>query len=181
VDAHDLLLDPQPESAAPGRSYPISGRAALPSGTPVSIEADSGSGFQKVADTTVDANGRFSVDVTPSTSAAYRAVHADQASPPVELIVLDHTVRATAVRHGRAVVVSAVVSPAAPGQTAVLQLRLRERFGWWPERRTRLDAASHARFVIHTWRRVRARVLLTRSDGATPLAQSPELRVRAGR
>jgi hypothetical protein len=106
-------------------------------------------------------------------------VHGGNASPPVELIVLDHQVRASAARHGRAVVVSVAVTPASPGGTVVLELRLRERFGWWPDRRARLDGHSRARFVIHTRRRVRARVLLTRSDGATPLAQSPELRVGA--
>jgi plastocyanin len=181
VDAHELLLDPQPEPAAPGRSYPVAGRAALPPGTLVSVEGDSGSGYRQVGTAAVDANGHFSLQVAPATTTTYRAVHDDQASPPVGLIVLDHQVQARAVRHGRAVVFSVEVTPSSPGSTVVLQLRLRERFGWWPERRARLDGRSHARFVIHTRHRVRARVLLTRSDGATPLAQSAELRLDAGR
>jgi hypothetical protein len=146
----------------------------------VSVEGDSGSGYREVGTASADANGHFSLQVTPATTTTYRAVHDDQASPPVTLIVLDHQVSARAVRHGRAVVFSVAVTPSSPGSTVVLQLRLRERFGWWPERRARLDGGSHARFVIHTRRRVRARVLLTRSDGATPLAQSPELRLAAG-
>jgi hypothetical protein len=68
--------------------------------------------------------------------------------------------------------VSTRVAPAARGQTVVLQLHLPERFGWWPVRRARLDRASRARFVVHTRRRARARVVLTRTDGATPLARS---------
>jgi hypothetical protein len=37
------------------------------------------------------------------------------------------------------------------------------------------------RFVLHTAGRVQARVVLTRSDGATVLARSPSLVVRAAR
>jgi plastocyanin len=181
VDAHDLLLDPQPESAAPGRSYPIGGRAALPEGTTVSIQGDSGAGYTETATATVDAAGRFSAAVAPAQTTRYRAVSGSSTSPPVELLVVDRTVRATGARRGPAVVVSAVVEPAAHGQTVVLQVRSRERFGWWPQRRARLSHASRARFVLHTRRRVRARVVLTRSDGATPLAFSRALVVRAAR
>ena len=181
VDAHVLLLDPQPESAAPGRSYPLSGRAALPQGTEVSIEGDSGGGFAKVGTASVAANGSFSTMVTPAATTSYRAVHGADASPPVELLVLDRSVQARAARHGRAVVVSALVAPASPGQTVVLERRLRERFGWWPLQRSRLDSRSRVRFVIHTRGRVSARVVLTRADGATQLALSPVLRVGPGR
>jgi plastocyanin len=180
VDVHTLLLDAQPESAAPGRSYPLPGRAALPAGTEVSIEGDSGSGFERVGSATVGVDGGFSGTVTPAASTTYRAVHGGEASPPVELLVLDRHVRARAARHGRAVVVSAAVTPASHGQIAVLQLRLRERFGWWPVRRARLDHRSRVRFAIHTRRRVTARVVLTRADAATELARSAVLRLPSG-
>jgi hypothetical protein len=75
--------------------------------------------------------------------------------------------------------VGARVVPAARGQRVVLQLHLPERFGWWPVRRARLDSRSRARFVIHTRRRVRARVLLTRADGVTPVARSAVVRAGA--
>jgi hypothetical protein len=68
--------------------------------------------------------------------------------------------------------VDATVTPAAPGSTVVLQLRLRERFGWWPTRTLRLDSKSHARFVIHRRSSAPARVVLTLPDGATVLATS---------
>jgi hypothetical protein len=59
----------------------------------------------------------------------------------------------------------------------VLQMRLRDRFGWWPVRHAELDHHGHATFVVPVRRRVRARVVLTLADGATPLAFSPELRL----
>ena len=40
VDVHRLLLTPPRDAAAPGRPYLLTGRAALPPGSPVSIEAD---------------------------------------------------------------------------------------------------------------------------------------------
>src|SRR4051794_5696812 len=179
VEVSDLLLDPQPESAAPGRSYPVGGRSSLPAGTSVTVQGDLGAGFTDVGTASVDDAGRFSVTVTPSVTTRYRAVSGSSMSPPVELVVVDHSVSARGVRHGRAVVVSALVTPPADGQRVVLQVRSRERFGWWPTRRARLDAASRARFVLHTRRRVRARVALTRSDGATVLAYSPAFVVRS--
>jgi hypothetical protein len=77
------------------------------------------------------------------------------------------------------VAVAADVAPATPGGTVVLQARLRERFGWWPLRTARLDRRSHARFVITMPKAHALRVLLTLRDGATPLAVSPVVRVRA--
>jgi hypothetical protein len=59
----------------------------------------------------------------------------------------------------------------------VLQLNLRERFGWWPQEQTRLDKSSQARFVIQLDRRVPARIALTLPDGATQLALSRTLRI----
>jgi hypothetical protein len=94
------------------------------------------------------------------------------------VVVLDRRVEASARRRRGRVVVGTRVLPASPGATVVLQLRLRERFGWWPVRRARLDDASRARFELRHPRRVRARVVLVAFDGATPLATSPALRLR---
>jgi hypothetical protein len=68
--------------------------------------------------------------------------------------------------------------PASPGQTVVLQLLLRHRFGWWPVRRAKLDERSRARFVFPLRHAPSARVLLTLPDGATRLASSGTLRTR---
>jgi hypothetical protein len=69
------------------------------------------------------------------------------------------------------------VTPAGHGGNVVLQLRLRERFGWWPTKHAQLDRLGRARFSLRTPRRVRARVVLTLADGATPLAVSAPLRL----
>jgi hypothetical protein len=174
VSVHDVLLDAPSDHAAPGRPFPLRGRAALPAGTEVAIEADAGGGFAAVAGATVAADGTFGADVVAETTARWRAVAGSGPSPAVLLPVVDREV--TLARRGRAL--TAVVSPPAPGMTVVLQLRLRERFGWWPVRRARLDDRSRARFVLR--RRgghVPARVLLTLGDGATELARSRTLHV----
>lgn len=175
VTAHAVVLTSPRVPATPGRPYPLTGRAAAPAGTEVAIEADEGSGFVRVAAATVQAGGRFSGEVTPDTSATYRAVSEGGTSPPVDLIVLDRRVEASAVREGSRAIVAARVMPAAPGATAVLQLRLPERFGWWPVRTARLDGTSRVRFRVRLRRRVPARVVLTLADGATVLAASPSL------
>ena len=38
--------------------------------------------------------------------------------------------------------VAVTVTPPDPGATFVLELFVRERFGWWPVKRTRLDYLS---------------------------------------
>ena len=59
----------------------------------------------------------------------------------------------------------------------VLQLRLRDRFGWWPVGQARLDSGSTAMFHVARRSRVAARVLLTQPDGATELARSRTVHV----
>jgi plastocyanin len=182
VRASRLLLTPPAQPAASARPYPIAGRAALPAGSAVSIEADRGSGFTPVATTAVAADGTFTAALVPGTTATYRAVAGADASPPVTLLVLDRrlAVRVQRERGGRATV-HATVSPASPGAAVVLQLFLPEHFGWWPVQRAKLDRASTARFALRVRRRVAARVLLTLPDGATPLAVSRTARVGPAR
>lgn len=177
VDVYRALLDAPPAPAAPNRPFPLSGRAEV-GATSVAIEADSGSGFRQVATASPGADGSFVAEVVPSTTAAYRAVVDGEASPAVTLLVLDRTltVRLAHARGGR-FVIRAHVAPAAPGATVVLQLRLRDRFGWWPLLRSRLDQASNAQFALRRRQRVPARVLLTLPDGATALATSRTLHV----
>jgi hypothetical protein len=143
----------------------------------VTIQADNGSGYREVATATVGADGAFATSVTPDGTARYRAVAGTEASPPVTLTVLDRHVTARAVRRGRRTLIRVKVAPASPHATVVLQLHLRERFGWWPLRSRRLDRRSHARFVITMPKGHALRVLLTLRDRATPLAISPVLRV----
>jgi len=173
VDVYDLLLDAPTAPAGPRRPYPVRGRSALPSGTPVTIEADTGAGFAPTATTTVADDGSFSASIAPTVTGMLRAVAGTSGSPPVQLVVEDHDVSVSVKRvEGHRVRVDVTVTPAAPGATVVLQLRLRERFGWWPAQTLRLDARSHARFVIRRRQAVPARVALTLPDGATVLATS---------
>jgi hypothetical protein len=99
------------------------------------------------------------------------------ASPPVSLVVLNRTIRSWTLRRGKRVSIAADVAPSSRGETVVLQMRLRERFGWWPVRTRHLDRFSHVRFVVTRRKAVSVRVVLTLPDGATPLAISPVMRV----
>jgi plastocyanin len=177
VNVRRILLAAPREPGAPGRAYALRGRAALPEGTPVTIEADAGAGFQPAAQTSVDADGTFESDVVPATSATYRAVSGSETSPSAPLLVLDRTLAASGRTRGRRVTVSASVAPASPGATVVLQLRLKERFGWWPVARAKVDHHSRASFSLRLAHHYRARVVLTLADGATQLALSRTLRV----
>ena len=177
VDVHRVLLRPPAEPGAPGRPYVLHGRAALPAGTAVTIEADSGSGFQPAGAATVEADGSFMSDVVPRTTASYRAVAAEETSPGVQLLVLDRKLAVSSGGRGRAVKVSARVAPGSHGAPVVLQLRLPQHFGWWPVARAKLDHASMARFSLRLGHRYPARVVLTLRDGATPLAVSRTLHV----
>jgi plastocyanin len=177
VAVHRVLLSAPAAPATPNRAYPLTGRAAVAGGGPVTIEADSGAGFAPVAWADPAADGAFATTIVPATSATYRAVAGGEASPPVTLLVLDRRI-SLSVRRGRSgVVLRTNVTPASAGGRVVLQLFLHDHFGWWPVQRTRLDRVSAARFALRTRRRVAARVLLTLPDGATPLAVSRTVRV----
>ena len=177
VDVHRVLLTAPGEPGAPGRPYTLRGRAALPAGEGVTLEADTGTGFQQAATATVGADGTFTADVTPTATASYRAVAGGETSPTSQLLVLDRKLTATASGHGRPATVDASVAPASAGAPVVLQLRLPQRFGWWPVARAKLDRRSSARFTLKLAHRYPARVLLTLSDGATALATSRTLHI----
>ena len=123
------------------------------------------------------ARGTFRATVHPPASATYRAVAGADASPPVQVQVTDLSHVQARGRAGLHV----HVDPLAPGARVSLQLKLRERFGWWTVARARLDNRSSAGFPIHRRKPVWARVVLTRSDGWTPIAVSSTVRLRPRR
>jgi len=172
VEVRTLLLVAPAAGAAPGRAYPLHGRTSLAPRTELTIQADSGSGYRDAGETTVQPDGSFSAQITPKETASYRVLAGDDASNAVRVLVLDRSVTLTTRRTRGHDVVTAIVSPAAPGGHVALQLRLPDRFGWWPVQRARLDARSRARFTLRTRRRLPARVRLTLPDGATTLAES---------
>ena len=181
VGVHTLLLTPPTQAAASNREFPLAGRAALPAGTTVTIEADRGAGFRPVVTSAVQPDGTFVANFVPGTTATYRAVAGTDVSTPVTLLVLDRSISLQAQRGRHRVLIRTRVTPAAPGAHVVLQLFLREHFGWWPVQRAKLDGSSAAKFSVRLGRRVAARVLFTLPDGATPLAVSRTVRLGPAR
>jgi plastocyanin len=172
VEVRGVVLDQQREAAARGRPFPLTGRTT-PGVRTVTVTGDDGSSTAAA----VAPDGTFTASVTPRETTTYGAGD----SAPVTLRVLDRTVTTHALaRPGHRWSVIATVSPASPGATVVLQLRLRERFGWWPVAAGRLGRDSATTLRVHRSRRTRARVVLTLPDRATPLAVSRSFRLGAG-
>ena len=164
------------EPAVPGRPFPLRGRTALAAGhadhdrgrrgraasCPVGATAaqDDGDVRRRRCARAPPAQLRAVVGRRGQPARAAAGAR-PRASPPRA-----HAPRAAAAS------CACSVTPPGHGGTVVLQLRLRERFGWWPVRHAELDHHGHATLQLRTPRRVRARVVLTLADGATPLAVS---------
>ena len=163
VDVRRVLLDPLPPAPVPaGSAVEFSGRAADPAAT-VTIERDGGAaGFQRVATARPAADGTWKASVPATSTGDYRASVGADASATRRLLVIDRTVLVRATRHG----VNVEVVPHLPGAVVVLQLHLRDRFGWWPAQRVRLDYVSRASFKVLG--SPLARVALVDTDGWTP-------------
>jgi plastocyanin len=172
VDVRRVTLQPLPAAPVPaGQQVELTGRTADPA-TPVVVERDTGGGFRAVAAARPASGGTWTTAVKATTTADYRALAGADSSAVRRLLVSDRRVRVRATRRGLQV----TVTPPAPGATVVLQLRLRERFGWWPANRARLDYLSRAEFRLD--RAALARVALVDRDGWTAVAMSRV--VRAG-
>lgn len=154
-----------------GERIAVDGRTADPS-APVEIERSVGGDFETVATITPNADGTWQGELVAERTADYRARMGTDVSDTRRLLVSDRRVIVRA-RRGR---VSVRVVPPNPYGRIMLELRLRERFGWWPQTFKRLDYLSRASFRVT--RRVRARVSLVDKDGWTRLAISKVVRVR---
>jgi hypothetical protein len=123
--------------------------------------------------------GTLHANVVAAQTASYRAVSAAGASPELRVEVGAGPALSLAARSrpGRRLI-NVKASPAAPGARVVLQLRLRERFGWWPVARARLDARSRAQFTLRGHAGVPARVVTVGPDWTTVLSKSRVLRLR---
>jgi hypothetical protein len=143
----------------------------------VAIQEDRGAGFQTTSTATVT-NGKFHAPVRPRSSATYRAVAGSHVSPPVRVIV-GRAIALNARRGRRRIRLTVEAPAAAPGTTVVLQAYLKERFGWWPVGRRRLDGRSRAQFSVRAGRR-RMRAVLTEPDGVTVRGVSNVVRIRRG-
>jgi plastocyanin len=174
VDVYPVLLDGPSHAVNRGTQFTLSGRAAPGTGS-VDIQADSGSGFASVAPATVDPSGAFSASLPALSSARYRAVDAAGASPAVQVAVVDRTLVVSASRRGQTALIRVRAVPRDPGGRVTLQIWKRERFGWWPVSRHRLD--RHSRTVFRAPLGALARVVLTLPDGWTPLVTTPARRL----
>src|SRR4051812_23282713 len=157
VGVYPLVLEGPATRIRRGKTIALGVRA--PDGaSDVTIEADFGSGFVPVAGATPvvpgpghqghDAPGELHADVVASETATYRAAFAGGTSNELRVEVTDApdlAARARPTRRGTTVTVTA--NPVTRGARVVLQINLRERFGWWPVKRARLDGRSRASFV----------------------------------
>jgi plastocyanin len=173
LDVRRVILGDLPTGLVEvGERIDVDGRTADPSSS-VTIERDAGDGFEPVTAVTPGADGTWHGEVVAERTAEYRARVGTDVSQARRLLVSDKRVIVRAHRGGR---VSVRVVPPNPYQRVMLELRLHERFGWWPQRFKRLDYLSRASFRVH--RRARARVSLVDKDGWTRLAVSPVIRIR---
>jgi hypothetical protein len=69
------------------------------------------------------------------------------------------------------------VNPSAPYAPVLVEEYLKERFGWWPVHRARLDYVSEAQIRVRR-RPARVRVVLVDRDGWTPIATSRAVTLR---
>jgi hypothetical protein len=169
IDVRPVILGPLPTAAVPaGNSVEFDGRTSDPS-QPVQIQRANGADYKTVATAMPAADGSWTASVVAQTTGDYRAEIAGGVSETRHLLVSDRKVLVRVTRRGIVV----TVEPALPYAHVIVQEDLRERFGWWPALRARLDYVSQASFKIA--RPVRLRVELVDKDGWTPLATSTEI------
>src|SRR3954452_3003880 len=141
IDVEPVILGPLPTAAIPaGDQVEFDGRTSDPS-QPVRIERSSGGEFKTVGTATPAPDGTWKTMVIASQTGDYRAAIDRGASGTRHLLVSDRKVLVRATRRG--IVVTVV--PSLPYAHVVVQEDLRERFGWWPALRARLDYVSQAR------------------------------------
>jgi plastocyanin len=174
VDVYPVILHGPAEPVGRGAPVTLDGRAQ-PGTSSVQIQADTGSGFADVATAAVGGNGSFQATLPATVTAKYRALAGAGSSPAVQVLVIDRKLVVHASRSGRTALVRVHASPRDPGAIVVLELQLRERFGWWPTSRRKLDAHSSA--VFRAPAGARARVELTLPDGWTPVVTSAAMRL----
>ena len=187
VGVYPLVLDGPSKRVRRGTSVAFHARAPEGAGE-VRIEADSGAGFVPVAvagpaegeaHEEHDAPGTVHANVAVSETAVYRAAFDGGVSNELHIEVTDAPdISAKVRRAGRgSSIVTTAAHPATPGARVVLQLKLRERFGWWPVARGQLDKRSRARCPVGGHAGVPARVVLGGPDWVTNLSQSRTLRL----
>ncbi|MDQ4048570.1 MAG: hypothetical protein M3131_04190, partial [Actinomycetota bacterium] len=138
---------------------------------------DRGAGFRAISTATVAA-GKFHAMVQPQASSTYRAVAGPHVSASVRVVVGRPLALAARRRGRKSARLTVKALPAQPGGMVVLQTYLKERFGWWPVARKRLDRSSRARFTVRRRSRGRrVRALLIEPHGMTARGVSNVVRI----
>ena len=188
IGVYPLVLEGTTRRVRRGTTIAFGVRAPEGAGA-VTIEADYGAGFTPVAVAGPVAGGEgheghgaageLHADVVAPSSAVYRATFAGGSSQELRVEVTDAPDIGARVRRGKrgVSVVTASASPSTPGARVVLQLKLRERFGWWPVARARLGKGSRAQLVVRGHAGVPARVVLVGPDWVTALNASRVLKL----
>jgi plastocyanin len=172
IDVRNVILGALPPAAVPaGERVPVRGRTSDPQ-SPVTIERDVGSGFRAVGTAMPAPDGTWTSEITAETTGDYRAVSGLHESQTRRLAVIDRRVELRQTRRG----ISVGVVPSLPYGHLLLERNTRERFGWFPVARKRLDYVSRASFRVR--RPATVRVLLVDKDGWTALATSPAVHLR---
>jgi plastocyanin len=174
IDVRRVILGELPTAAVPmGDRVEFTGRTADPS-KPVRIEQRAaGSRFTTIATVKPAANGTWRTEIRAEATGDYRAAVGSGTSEIRRMIV---GVRKVALRPTRAGL-GVSVTPSAPYAPVLVEEYLRERFGWWPVARTRLDYVSEAEIRVRR-RPARVRVVLVDRDGWTPIATSRAITLR---
>jgi hypothetical protein len=170
-----VTLGPLPTAAvAVGAKVEFDGRTADET-KPVTIERRlDGKAFTTIATVTPAADGTWKTTLSVDSTGDYRASSAGAASETRRLIVGIRRVSIRATRTG----VTFSVTPSAPYSRVLVEVYLRERFGWWPVASTRTDYVSEG--DVHIRRPARVRVVLVDKDGWTPIATSPVVVLLSG-
>jgi len=167
IDVRRVTLGPLPTAAVPvGAPVEFSGRAASVA-QPVSVQQRlGGSAFTTIATATPAPDGSWRTTVKATATGDYRAVSGTDTSQTRRLLVGIRRVIVHANRSG----LSVDVTPSAPYSPFLVEVYLRERFGWWPIASGRLNYVSESDIRLHGPARVR--IVLVDKDGWTPLATS---------
>jgi plastocyanin len=173
VDVRRVTLDLLPTAAVPvGAPVAVNGRTADPAQPVVIQRRLDGASFTTVATASPAADGTWKTTLTAGATGDYRATSGSDVSETRRLLVETRRVVVHATRAG----VSVTVAPSAPYARFLVEVYLRERFGWWPVASGRVNYVSEA--DVRLPRPARVRIVLVDKDGWTPLATSRVLVLR---
>jgi len=167
VDVRRVTLTTLPPAAIPvGTKVELDGRTADPAVPVVVQRRVKGTAFENVTSVTPSPDGTWKATVPADATADYRAASGPDVSETRRLLVENRRVLVRATHDG----VEVTVAPSAPYSKFLVEVRLRERFGWWPVASGRVNYVSVADVKVR--RPARVRVVLVDEDGWTPLVTS---------